>query len=122
FRRWRAYPLFRPKDLLTYGRLPFAGRGRLGCVVLRLVGRTDWERMDDSGALEWLRRTCGERAVRSVWLPLMLGNFGDDAELIPLAWLWSKFVLRRGKGASAGRERPGYPRGSFRALSVARAS
>ncbi len=75
--------------------------------------------MDDIGALEWLRRTCGERALRSVWLPLMLGKFGDDAERIPLAWLWSKFVLRRGKGASAGRERLGYPRGSFRAICVA---
>src|SRR5207247_4071094 len=65
------------------------------------------------------RGTCGGRAVRSVWLPLMVGKFGDDAELIPLAWLWSKFVLRRGKGASAGRERLGYPRGSFRAICVA---
>jgi len=119
FTRGRVYPFVTPKDLLTYAPLPLADRVRLGFVVLRLVGRTDWERMDDIGALEWLRRTCGERAVRSVWLPLMLGKFGDDAELIPLAWLWSKFVLRRGKGASAGRERLGYPRGSFRAICVA---
>jgi len=119
FTRGRVYRFVTPKDLLTYSPLPLADRVRLGFVVLRLVGRTDWERMDDIGALEWLRRTCGERAVRSVWLPLMLGKFGDDAELIPLAWLWSKFVLRRGKGASAGRERLGYPRGSFRAICVA---
>ena len=119
FTRGRVYPFVTPKDLLTYAPLPLADRVRLGFVVLRLVGRTDWQRMDDIGALEWLRRTCGERAVRSVWLPLMLGKFGDDAELIPLAWLWSKFVLRRGKGASAGRERLGYPRGSFRAICVA---
>jgi len=119
FTRGRVYPFVTPKDLLTYAPLPLADRVRLGFVVLRLVGRTDWERMDDIGALEWLRRTCGERAVRSVWLPLMLGKFGDDAEQIPLAWLWSKFVLRRGKGASAGRERLGYPRGSFRAICVA---
>ena len=109
FTRGRVYPFVTPKDLLTYAPLPLADRVRLGFVVLRLVGRTDWERMDD----------IGERAVRSVWLPLMLGKFGDDAELIPLAWLWSKFVLRRGKGASAGRERLGYPRGSFRAICVA---
>ncbi|HEV8536212.1 MAG TPA: FAD-dependent oxidoreductase [Candidatus Limnocylindria bacterium] len=117
--RGRVYPFVSPRDLLTYSPLPLADRVRLGLVVLRLVGRTDWERMDDIGALEWLRRTCGERALRSVWLPLMLGKFGDDAERIPLAWLWSKFVLRRGKGAQAGRERLGYPRGSFRAICVA---
>jgi protoporphyrinogen oxidase len=119
FTRGRVYPFVTPRDLLTYAPLPLVDRLRLGFVVLRLVGRTDWERMDDIGALEWLRRTCGERAVRSVWLPLMLGKFGEDAERIPLAWLWSKFVLRRGKGASAGRERLGYPRGSFRAICVA---
>ena len=119
FTRGRVYPFVTPRDLLTYAPLPLADRVRLGFVVLRLVGRTDWERMDDIGALDWLRRTCGERAVRLVWLPLLLGKFGDDAERIPLAWLWSKFVLRRGKGASAGRERLGYPRGSFRAICVA---
>jgi protoporphyrinogen oxidase len=117
--RGHVYPFVTPKDLLTYSPLPIADRLRLGFVVLRLVGRTDWEHMDDIGALEWLRRTCGERAVGSVWLPLMLGKFGDDAERIPLAWLWSKFVLRRGKGAQAGRESLGYPRGSFRAICVA---
>ena len=117
--RGHVYPFVTPKDLLTYSPLPILDRLRLGFVVLRLVGRTDWERMDDIGALEWLRRTCGERAVSSVWLPLMLGKFGDDAERIPLAWLWSKFVLRRGKGARAGRESLGYPRGSFRAICVA---
>ena len=117
--RGRVYPFVTPRDLLTYSPLPLVDRIRLGFVVLRLVGRTDWERMDDIGALEWLRRSCGERALRSVWLPLMLGKFGDDAERIPLAWLWSKFVLRRGKGAQAGRERLGYPRSSFRAICVA---
>ena len=117
--RGHVYPFVTPRDLLGYAPLPLADRVRLGFVVLRLVGRTDWERMDDICALEWLRHTCGERAVRTVWLPLMLGKFGDDAEHVPLAWLWSKFVLRRGKGASAGRERLGYPRRSFRAICVA---
>jgi protoporphyrinogen oxidase len=48
----------------------------------------------------------------------MLGKFGEDAERIPLAWLWSKFVLRREKlgGKSATGEQLGYPRGSFQAI------
>ncbi len=117
--RGRNYPFVTPRDLLAYSPLPLTDRVRLGIALLRLVGRTDWERMDDIGALEWLRRTCGERALRAVWLPLLLGKFGDDAERIPLAWLWSKFVLRRGKGARAGREELGYPRGSFREICVA---
>ena len=119
YARRRIWPFVSPRDLLAYGPLAPLDRLRLGLAILRLVGRTDWERMDDIAALDWLRGSCGPRAVETVWLPLLLGKFGDDAADVPLAWLWSKFVLRRGKGASAGRERLGYPRGSFRAICVA---
>src|SRR2546428_426057 len=89
-------------------------------VTRPLVGRTDWERMDDIAALDWLRGSCGPRAVETVWLPLLLGKFGDDAADVPLAWLWSKFLLRRRlRGSGSTSERLGYPRGSFRAICAA---
>ena len=118
--RGRAWPFVSPLDLLRYSPLPPIDRLRLGAAVLRLTSRTDWERMDDIPALEWLRRECGERAVASVWTPLLLGKFGADAEAIPLAWLWSKFMLRRRlRGSGVAHEQLGYPRGSFRAIGVA---
>ena len=114
----RIWPFVTPRDLLAYAPLPPVDRVRLGLAVLRLAHRRDWERMDDIGALAWLRAASGDRTLDSVWRPLMLGKFGDDAERIPLAWLWSKFVLRRqklgGKGATG--EQLGYPRGSFQAI------
>src|SRR5258707_4282115 len=110
-------------DLLNYRPLPLVERLRLGYSVLRLTARTDWERMDDIGALDWLRRASGAAAVESVWTPLMLGKFGADSERIPLAWLWSKFRLRRKLGVSgATKEQLGYPRGSFRAICQALAT
>ncbi|HEV8229719.1 MAG TPA: FAD-dependent oxidoreductase, partial [Candidatus Limnocylindria bacterium] len=118
--RGRVWPFVSPLDLLRYQPLPFIDRLRLGRAVLRLTARTDWERMDDIAALDWLREACGERAVTSVWTPLLLGKFGRDSAHIPLAWLWSKFVLRRRlRGSGAAREQLGYPRGSFRAICVA---
>ncbi len=118
--RGRSWPFVSPLDLLRYGPLPALDRLRLGTAVLRLTARADWEAMDDIAALDWLRQACGERAVESVWTPLMLGKFGADAATIPLAWLWSKFVLRRRlRGSGAVREELGYPRGSFRAICVA---
>ena len=114
----RIWPFVSPRDLLAYAPLPPLERLRLGLAVLRLVRRRDWQRMDDVGALAWLRGASGERTLASVWRPLMLGKFGEDAERIPLAWLWSKFVLRRSKlgGKSATGELLGYPRGSFQAI------
>lgn len=121
--RGRTWPFVSPLDLMRYGPLPPIDRLRLGAAVLRLTSRTDWERMDDVAALDWLRHACGERAVESVWTPLLLGKFGKDAATIPLAWLWSKLVLRRRlRGAGAAREELGYPRGSFRAICVALAA
>jgi protoporphyrinogen oxidase len=121
--RGRVWPFVSPLDLLNYRPLPLVDRLRLGYSVLRLTARTDWERMDDIGALEWLRNASGERALASVWTPLMLGKFGDDSEHIPLAWLWSKFRLRRKlRGSGATKEQLGYPRGSFRAICQAIAS
>ena len=121
--RGRVWPFVSPLDLLNYRPLPLVDRLRLGYSVLRLTARTDWERMDDIGALEWLRRASGDRALESVWTPLMLGKFGDDSERVPLAWLWSKFRLRRKlRGSGAAKEQLGYPRGSFHAICQALAA
>jgi protoporphyrinogen oxidase len=121
--RGRVWPFVSPLDLLRYGPLPLVDRLRLGYSVLRLTARTDWERMDDIGALDWLRQASGERALESVWTPLMLGKFGADSERVPLAWLWSKFRLRRKlRGSGATKEQLGYPRGSFRAICQALAA
>jgi len=121
--RGRVWPFVSPLDLLRYRPLPLVDRARLGYSVLRLTARTDWERMDDIGALDWLRKASGERALASVWTPLMLGKFGADSERVPLAWLWSKFRLRRKlRGSGATKEQLGYPRGSFRAICQALAA
>jgi protoporphyrinogen oxidase len=118
YSRGRIWPFTSPRDLLTYAPLPRIDRIRLGLAVMRLVRRADWQRMDDLSALAWLRSASGARALAEVWTPLMLGKFGRDAERVPLAWLWSKLVLRRQKLAGRGArvEELGYPAGSFQAI------
>jgi protoporphyrinogen oxidase len=123
FARERIWPFTTPRDLLRYAPLPLIDRLRLGVATLRLVRRSDWEAMDDIAALDWLRRTCGPRALDAVWSPLLLGKFGDEAATVPLAWLWCKLVLRRKvEGKTIRDERLGYPRDSFQAIARALAS
>jgi protoporphyrinogen oxidase len=113
----RQWPFDGPLDLLRYGPLHPVDRVRLGLAVLRLQRRHDWQAMDDVSALEWLRGACGDASVENVWQPLLLGKFGVDASDVPLAWLWSKLVLRRRlAGKDVGGERLGYPRSSFQAI------
>jgi protoporphyrinogen oxidase len=117
WRGGRQWPFGGPLDLLRYGPLSPSERMRLGLAVLRLQRRRDWQAMDDVPALTWLRSACGDAGVDRVWQPLLLGKFGADADDVPLAWLWSKLVLRRRlAGKDLGGERLGYPRSSFQAI------
>lgn len=117
YARGRIWPFTTPFDLLRYRPLAVPHRLRLGVATLRLTRRADWQLMDDVSALEWLTRTCGRRAVEEVWSPLLLGKFGDEAATVPLAWLWSKLVLRRRvDGETIRDERLGYPRESFQGI------
>jgi protoporphyrinogen oxidase len=116
----RIWPFSTPLDLMRFGPLPLADRIRLGLATMRLVRRSDWEAMDDTPALEWLRRASGQRVVDNVWSPLLLGKFGEEAPDVPLAWLWCKLVLRRKvDGKTIRDERLGYPRGSFQPIARA---
>lgn len=119
----RIWRFVSPIDLLRYEPVPLQGRVRLGLTVLWLQRQRRWDWMDDVPAVVWLRKMCGPQAMDHVWRPLLLGKFGEHAERVPLAWLWSKLVLRRrlGKGR-AGAEFLGYPRSSFRAIIVALAN
>jgi protoporphyrinogen oxidase len=59
----------------------------------------------------------GEEAWQKVWGPLLRNKFGNRAEDISMAWLWSKLTLRRGlKGREARQELLGYPRGGWQPL------
>ena len=56
-------------------------------------------------------------AWRKVWGPLLRGKFGDRADDISMAWLWSKLTLRRQlEGDEAREEQLGYPQRSWEPL------
>src|SRR5919198_1188466 len=116
----RIWPFTGPLDLLRYAPLGPLDRVRFGLSVLRLQRCTDWEWLDDTPAVEWLRGACGDAALDAVWGPLLLRKFGGEAERVPLAWLASKLALRRKlRGKSAGREMLGYPKASFQQIAWA---
>ena len=72
---------------------------------------------EDITAKEWILRRVGRSGWDAMWGPLLRGKFGDRAEDISMAWLWSKLTLRRQvKGQEARGEVLGYPRGTFEPL------
>jgi protoporphyrinogen oxidase len=113
-----SHPFVTPLDLLRFSPLSLPARLRMGLAVLWLQRRhTDVAPFESITAREWIGRAMGDEAWREVWGPLLRGKFGDRAEDISMAWLWSKLTLRRQiKGAEARQELLGYPRGSWQPL------
>jgi protoporphyrinogen oxidase len=121
FVQGRQWAFTTPLDLLRFRPLKPWSRLRMGLAVLRLQrGGDDVGPYEGITARSWITRAMGREAYETVWGPLLRGKFGDRADDISMAWLWSKLTLRRRlEGAEAREERLGYPRGSWEALFAA---
>ncbi len=118
FARGRSHPLTTPGDLLRFKPMSAAARVRLGLSVLNLQYRHhDVAPFEAMTARQWILRNVGRSGWEAMWGPLLRAKFGDRADEISMAWLWSKLTLRRQvKGREARGEVLGYPRGSFEPL------
>ena len=114
----RSHPFTTPLDLLRFSPISLASRIRMGLAVVMLQRRhRDVGPFESQTARSWIVRRMGQQAWDKVWGPLMRGKFGERAEDISMAWLWSKLTLRRQvKGEEARGEKLGYPRGTFESL------
>jgi protoporphyrinogen oxidase len=113
----RSHPFTSPLDLLRFPPLSLRTRLRMGISVLRLQRRRQVEPFESLTAHRWIVGAMGDEAWEKVWGPLLRGKFGDRAEEISMAWLWSKLTLRRQiKGDQARQEKLGYPRGGWQPL------
>lgn len=118
FARGELHPFTTPLDLLRFKPLSLPARLRMGLAVVWLQRHhRDVGPFQEVTARAWIQRAMGREAWERVWGPLLRGKFGDRADDISMAWLWSKLTLRRGlKGSEARQELLGYPRGGWQPL------
>ena len=105
-------------DLLRFKPLPLLARVRMGLAVLLLQKRAkEAGPFESITAREWIESRMGRAPWRKIWGPLLRGKFGERAEDISMAWLWSKLTLRRQlEGDEARQEQLGYPKHSWELL------
>jgi protoporphyrinogen oxidase len=112
-----------PFDLLRYSPLSMPSRLRMGAAVLMLQRRHRVEPYEQITARAWIERVMGREVWDKVWGPLLRAKFGERADAIAMAWLWSKLTLRRElKGAETRKELLGYPKHSFETIFTAQAA
>jgi protoporphyrinogen oxidase len=114
----RSWPFTTPLDLLRFRPMSLRARLRMGLAVVLLQRRgKEVEPYEQVTARAWIERAMGREAWEKVWGPLLRGKFGDRADDISMAWLWSKLTLRRQiKGEEARKELLGYPHGGWQPL------
>jgi protoporphyrinogen oxidase len=114
----RQWPFTTPLDLLRFGPLSLPARLRMGLAVFLLQKRAkEVEPFQSITAREWIEQRMGDGPWRKVWGPLLRGKFGERADDISMAWLWSKLTLRRQlEGDEARQELLGYPSHSWELL------
>ena len=116
----RTHPFTTPVDLLRYRPLSLRSRLRMGAAVVMLQRRHRVEPFELITARAWIQRFMGREVWDKVWGPLLRAKFGERADAIAMAWLWSKLTLRRElKGSDARQELLGYPRSSFETIFAA---
>jgi protoporphyrinogen oxidase len=113
------YRLSSPLDVLRFGPLGLIDRIRLGILVLRARGISDWRPLESETAEQWLIKRCGKKVYTVVWEPLLRAKFGSYAHEVSAVWFWNKIVLRGGSRNKAGSEVLGYIAGSFGAMAEA---
>jgi protoporphyrinogen oxidase len=105
-------------DLLRFRPLRPLARVRMGLSVLLLQKRArEVGPFESITAREWIESRMGRGPWLRVWGPLLRGKFGERADDISMAWLWSKLTLRRQlEGDEAREEKLGYPKHSWELL------
>ncbi len=117
FYEGQIYDFVTPSDLLRFKPLSFPQRIRAGLVTLYLQRFGDWRTLEDISAQEWIRRYAGRQVYEVIFAPLLRAKFGEYADQVTMAWLWSKFKFRVGsRGRGMTRELLGYMKGSFQPL------
>jgi protoporphyrinogen oxidase len=104
----RIHQLDSAASLLTFDPLPIPDRLRMGAALAYLRLLPNPERLEGRTAVEWIRRTMGERALDVVWGPLLRGKFGDVMGEIAMPWFWARVHDRTAM--------LGYVRGGFQRL------
>lgn len=113
----KLYPFTSPKDLLTYDAMPLVDRVRMGAAGMLAPYVSDWRKLDDVSAYDWVAKRMGKAALETIWDPMLRVKWGEVYKEVPAAWLWARLSQRaRSRGDKGAGESLGYIRGGFKRL------
>jgi protoporphyrinogen oxidase len=99
------YQLDDPLSLLTFPKLSFLQKLRMGATLAFLKANPFWQPLERYPAVEALPFLMGEKPFKLLWEPLFKNKFSGFYKDISLAWFWAR-IKKRTSSLS-------YPQGGF---------
>lgn len=83
-----------PKHLLSFSKLSFLEKIRMGLVLGILRYNPFWKILESTRASEFLPKFMGSNAYQMIWEPQLVNKFGDYASEISMSWFWARIKKR----------------------------
>jgi protoporphyrinogen oxidase len=112
----RLFSMTSPKEFLTFPVLRMHERFRLGAFVARCQMIGDYDELDRTPLLEWLRRLCGKRVTAKLWEPLLDSKFDGRYDDLPATYIWARTKRMSKTRDRSGAEVMGWLEGGYQAL------
>jgi len=105
-----------PKEFLTFPLLRPRDRVRLGMFVARCQLTKDYEGLDETPLLEWLRRKSGRNVLDRMWAPLLDSKFDGRYDDLPATYIWARTRRMSKTRDKSGAEVMGWLEGGYQTL------
>lgn len=80
--------------MLTMPKLSLMAKARFGFTTLYLRLARSWQNMEQYTAHEWLLKKMGRQAYETLWMPMLIGKFGEFYREVNMAWFWARIHSR----------------------------
>lgn len=80
--------------MLKLPKLSLVAKARFGFTTLYLKFARSWKNMEQYTAHEWLSKYMGRQAYELLWMPMLIGKFGEFYREVNMAWFWARIHSR----------------------------
>lgn len=105
-----------PLALLKFPEMTLIEKIRYGAQAFASTKRSDWKRLDQISAEDWLIGWCGKNVYERLWRPLLALKFYEHASNVSAAWMWQRIKRLGNSRSSLFEERLGHIEGGSETL------
>ncbi len=104
-------------EFLRFPPLNLFEKFRLGATIFLASRIKNWKPLEQTLAVDWLRKWSGDSVVDKVWLPLLKSKLGDNYKIASAAFIWA-IIARMYAARKAGlkQEMFGYIDGGYETI------